>query len=60
MSEVLLDRVEADDEIQKQFAVMPAGRITVLEALAEETTAISPNASQRSTQVGNGTDAQDD
>lgn len=36
-----------------------AGRLTVLEALAEETAGISINASHRSTQIGNGVDAED-
>ena len=37
-----------------------SGRTTVLEALAEESVAVSADKSHRSTQMGNGVDAEDD
>lgn len=40
--------------------IKPVGKVSVLEALAEESDAISINSSSLSTQIGNGTDAQDD
>lgn len=44
----------------KAVAREQLGKITVLEALSEESIAISINASHRSTQMGNGVDAEDD
>ena len=62
MSEHLLLEPDAKEgqELVKITTTNELGRITVLEALAEETDGISINASHRSTQMGNGVDAEDD
>jgi hypothetical protein len=60
MSETLSQTMEPDYATKRIVVVEPVGKVSVLEALAEESDAISINASQRSTQVGNGSDAQDD
>lgn len=60
MSETLAQTIEPDYSTKRIVIIEPVGKVSVLEALAEESDAISINASQRSTQVGNGTDAQDD
>jgi hypothetical protein len=61
MSEMLLTRLEEAPGLSPiSEAADSLGKITVLEALAEETEGISINASHRSTQMGNGVDAEDD
>lgn len=60
MSETLL--VDSCERLQTEFIDVAefAGKITVLDALSEITDGISINASHRSTQMGNGVDAEDD
>ena len=64
MGELVLDREQEVMERARAEAAMAAaseaGRMTVLEALAEDTEGISINSSHRSTQMGNGVDAEDD
>ena len=60
MGETMTQTAEQGYTSKRIVIVEPAGKVSVLEALAEESDAISVNASQRSTQIGNGTDAQDD
>lgn len=59
MSEALT--LQPEQVAVADFVPQAAGRITVLEALAEEfPEAISADKSHRSTQMGNGVDAEDD
>lgn len=64
MPELLDIHMPLSDEtlIEDNIIATPqiVGKMSVLEALAEETTGISINASHRSTQMGNGVDAEDD
>lgn len=49
-----------EDNITAPATTESLGRVTVLEALAEESRAVSVDISHRSTEMGNGVDAEDD
>ena len=59
MSEVLSDHTEGNMPLEES-QVRSVGKVTILEALAEESSLTSADMSHRSTQMGNGTDAEDD
>lgn len=61
MSEQAISSVEEQANVgHTRSAETDIGKMTVLEALAEETTAVGVDMSHRSTQMGNGVDAEDD